>query len=187
MEITGALSSNDLKVLYQLIFDDVFKSSKQIKLTRNQLKVIANLCNLSLIEVQASINNLRFSEILKCAENCKYLYELDYEKAKKVLVISNGISDIRQQIFEKIKHQFCNLATLCEFPEVFSSVYDIENLDDAFFRLNQDIDAILNITQKLRNLNKVVYRLYSISQYFSDLLDVESEIKRLKDSVQEEA
>ena len=45
MEITGALSSNDLKVLYQLIFDDVFKSSKQIKLTRNQLKVIANLCN----------------------------------------------------------------------------------------------------------------------------------------------
>ena len=173
MEITGALSSNDLKVLYQLIFDDVFKSSKQIKLTRNQLKVIANLCNLSLIEVQASINNLRFSEILKCAENCKSLYELDYEKAKKVLVISNGISDIRQQIFEKIKHQFCNLAT--------------ENLDDAFFRLNQDIDAILNITQKLRNLNKVVYRLYSISHYFSDLLDVESEIKRLKDSVQEEA
>ena len=139
------------------------------------------------IEVQASINNLRFSEILKCAENCKYLYELDYEKAQKVLVISNGISDIRQQIFEKIKHQFCNLATLCEFPEVFSSVYDIENLDDAFFRLNQDIDAILNITQKLRNLNKVVYRLYSISHYFSDLLDVESEIKRLKDSVQEEA
>ena len=64
------------------------------------------------IEVQASINNLRFSEILKCAENCKYLYELDYEKAQKVLVISNGISDIRQQIFEKIKHQFCNLATL---------------------------------------------------------------------------
>ena len=174
MEITGALSSNDLKVLYQLIFDDVFKSSKQIKLTRNQLKVIANLCNLSLIEVQASINNLRFSEILKCAENCKSLYELDYEKAQKVLVISNGISDIRQQIFEKIKHQFCNLATLCEFPEVF-------------FRLNQDIDAILNITQKLRNLNKVVYRLYSISHYFSDLLDVESEIKRLKDSVQEEA
>ena len=50
-----------------------------------------------------------------------------------------------------------------------------------------DIDAILNITQKLRNLNKVVYRLYSISHYFSDLLDVESEIKRLKDSVQEEA
>ena len=82
MEITGALSSNDLKVLYQLIFDDVFKSSKQIKLTRNQLKVIANLCNLSLIEVQASINNLRFSEILKCAENCKSLYELDYEKAQ---------------------------------------------------------------------------------------------------------
>ena len=39
------------------------------------------------IEVQASINNLRFSEILKCAENCKSLYELDYEKAKKVLVI----------------------------------------------------------------------------------------------------
>jgi len=139
------------------------------------------------IEVQASINNLRFSEILKCAENCKSLYELDYEKAKKVLVISNGISDIRQQIFEKIKHQFCNLATLCEFPEVFSSVYDIENLDDAFFRLNQDIDAILNITQKLRNLNKVVYRLYSISHYFSDLLDVGSEIKRLKASVQEEA
>ena len=63
------------------------------------------------------------------------------------------------------------------------TVYDIENLDDAFFRLNQDIDAILNITQKLRNLNKVVYRLYSISHYFSDLLDVGSEIKRLKDSV----
>lgn len=70
---------------------------------------------------------------------------------------------------------------------MFSSVYDIENLDDAFFRLNRDIDAILNITQKLRNLNKVVYRLYSISHYFSDLLDVGSEIKRLKDSVQEAA
>ena len=65
MEITGALSSNDLKVLYQLIFDDVFKSSKQIKLTRNQLKVIANLCNLSLIEVQASINNFTTNKSIR--------------------------------------------------------------------------------------------------------------------------
>lgn len=119
MEITGALSSNDLKVLYQLIFYDVFKSSKQIKLTRNQLKVIANLCNLSLIEVQASINNLRFSEILKCAENCKSLYELDFEKAKKVLVISNGISDIRQQIFEKINISSVILQLSANFQKCF--------------------------------------------------------------------
>ena len=47
--------------------------------------------------------------------------------------------------------------------------------------------AIGIIWLSYRNLNKVVYRLYSISHYFSDLLDVGSEIKRLKASVQEEA
>lgn len=119
MEITGALSSNDLKVLYQLIFDDVFKSSKQIKLTRNQLKVIANLCNLSLIEVQASINNLRFSEILKCAENCKSLYELDFEKAKKVLVSQMAFLIFDSRFLKKLSISSVILQLYANFQKCF--------------------------------------------------------------------
>ena len=178
------LSDNDLNLLNACIVELENNDDDFIILNRNNVTILAGLLNTSREQIKKSIKNLQLAGLLTNNNSTNYYY-LNKTKSKELHNLFCAILNLKKLIFSKIEFFFHEISKKALQPVSLSTQYSINNLDQAFFCLNRDMETIKENLDKLKKLNSLCFELFSIQSFFIEPKTVEYKLSNIHKQLME--